>query len=416
MSADERMVIVGAGQAGLHIAEALRSLGYEGGIELLGEEFHPPYHRPPLSKSWLAGEMDATQLIMRAPDALLRKRISLRTGTKVRSIDRLHKQVCLVDGNTISYTGLALATGSSPRILSLPGVNSKSVLALRTLDDASSVAKALALCAKKRLPVVVIGGGFIGLEVAATARKYGLDVTVLEAAPRLLSRVLAPVLSDWYVALHESRGVQLVLGAQVVSIESNSDGYVRGVCLADGSSIEAGLVLSGIGVSANDQLAKEAGITCEGGILVDSCSRTNDPHIVAAGDCTARKWANGRIVRLESVQNATEQAKSAASALLGNERPFDATPWFWSDQYDKKLQMAGISLGADEWAVRGEMNANTSEAGFSVFHFSQGTLLAVDSVNAGKDHLLARKLLDSRVSPTVKQVTDLSFNLADLLR
>ncbi|PKO32119.1 MAG: pyridine nucleotide-disulfide oxidoreductase [Betaproteobacteria bacterium HGW-Betaproteobacteria-9] len=404
------IVIVGAGQAGVMTAEALRSGGFEGAITLLGDEPHGPYHRPPLSKAWMAGEMDAAQLVMRAPEMLARKGIELRTGTPVKAIDRTAKTVVLADGSALPYTGLVLATGSTPRALPLPGGDAPGVLALRSKDDASAITERLTTCIEQQRPVVVIGGGFIGLEVAATARKKGLTVTVLEAAPRLLGRVLAPVLSDWYAELHCGHGVQLVLGAQVAAIEADAQG-VTGVQLADGSVVPAGLVVVGIGVSANDQLAREAGLECERGIVVDACGRTSDPLIVAAGDCTARRLADGSLLRLESVQNATEQGKSAAAALLGQDRPFTATPWFWSDQYDKKLQMAGLSMGADGWAVRGDMAAGT----FTVYHFKGNRLIAADSVNASKDHLLVRKLLDAGASPTREQAGDVGFDLASLL-
>jgi len=411
MSQAPGIVIVGAGQAGVQTAEALRAGGFEGPITLLGDEPHGPYHRPPLSKAWLAGEMDAAQLVMRAPEMLARKNIELRTGVAVQRIDRAAKCVALADGSTLPYSGLVLATGATPRALPLPGANAPGVLPLRSRADASAIAERMGTCLEKGLPIVVIGGGFIGLEVAATARKKGASVTVLEAAPRLLGRVLAPVLSDWYAELHRGHGVQLMLGAQVAAIEADASG-VTGVKLADGTLLPAGLVVVGIGVSANDQLAREAGLECDRGIVVDGCGRTSDRSIVAAGDCTARRLADGSLLRLESVQNATEQGKSAAAALLGQDRPFTATPWFWSDQYDKKLQMAGLSMGADTWAVRGDMGSGS----FSVYHFQGPRLLAVDSVNAAKDHLQARKLLDAGVSPTPEQAGDAGFDLGSLLK
>ncbi len=411
MSQAPGIVIVGAGQAGVQTAEALRAGGFEGPITLLGDEPHGPYHRPPLSKAWLAGEMDAAQLVMRAPEMLARKNIELRTGVTVQRIDRAAKSVALADGSTLPYSGLVLATGATPRALPLPGANAPGVLPLRSRADASAIAERMGTCLEKALPIVVIGGGFIGLEVAATARKKGASVTVLEAAPRLLGRVLAPVLSDWYAELHRGHGVQLMLGAQVAAIEADASG-VTGVKLADGTVLPAGLVVVGIGVSANDQLAREAGLECDRGIVVDGCGHTSDRSIVAAGDCTARRLADGSLLRLESVQNATEQGKSAAAALLGQDRPFTATPWFWSDQYDKKLQMAGLSMGADTWAVRGDMASGS----FSVYHFQGQRLLAVDSVNAAKDHLQARKLLDAGVSPTPGQAGDAGFDLGSLLK
>ncbi|MDP2679104.1 MAG: FAD-dependent oxidoreductase [Rhodoferax sp.] len=405
------IIIIGAGQAGVQTAEALRAGGFAGSITLLGNEAYGPYHRPPLSKAWLAGEMDSAQLVMRAPEMLARKAIELRTNVSVSAIDRAAKLVTLSDGSTLPYTGLVLATGATPRSLPLPGGDAQGVFALRSRDNASAIAERMAICIEKQLPVIVIGGGFIGLEVAATARKKGLNVTVLEAAPRLLGRVLAPVLSDWYANLHRCHGAALVLDARIAAIETDAQNTVTGVRMADGSVYPAGLVVVGIGVAANDQLAQAAGLACERGIVVDACGRTSDPAIVAAGDCTARRLTDGSLLRLESVQNATEQGKSAAAALLGLERPFTATPWFWSDQYDKKLQMTGLSMGADQWAVRGDMAAGS----FSVYHFKGEQLLAVDSVNASKDHLLARKLLDAGVSPTVAQAGDLGFDLAGLL-
>ena len=404
------IVIIGAGQAGVQVSESLRAGGYAGAITLLGGEPHPPYHRPPLSKAWLAGELDAAQLTMRAPEALARKNITLRTGVKVSAIDTQSRTVSLSDGEMLAYDGLALATGATPRPLPAPGADADGVLALRSRDDAGAIIRYLHDCAEKDLPVVVIGGGFIGLEVAATARKRGLAVTVLEAAPRLLGRVLAPLLSDWYAQLHSDHGVDLVFNAQVSAVES-ADGQVAAVVTADGRRFPAGLVIVGIGVTANDSLARAAGIDCDRGIIVDACARTSVPGVVAAGDCTARRMSDGTLLRLESVQNATEQGRSAAAALLGQERPFVSTPWFWSDQYDKKLQMAGLSAGAEQWVVRGALASGS----FSVFHFRGGRLIAVDSVNAGKDHLLARKLLDASVSPTPVQAADSAFDLAGLL-
>ena len=406
----EHILIVGAGQAGVMTAESLRSGGYTGAITLLGDEAHGPYHRPPLSKAWLAGDMADAQLVMRAPDLLAKKDIALRTDCSVVAIDRTAQVLRLASGEQLPYSGLVLATGATPRTLTLPGADAPNVLPLRSRDDAGRIAAQLARCAELALPVVVIGGGFIGLEVAATARKKGLAVTVLEAAPRLLGRVLAPALSDWYAALHRGHGVDVVLDARIASIDT-AEGLAVAVHLADGRRLPCGLVVLGVGVSANDRLAREAGLACDRGIVVDACTRTADPRIVAAGDCTARQLADGTLLRLESVQNATEQAKSAAAALLGQDRPFTATPWFWSDQYDKKLQMAGLSAGADAWALRGDMAAGP----FSIYHFKAGRLLAVDSVNSAKDHLLARKLMDAGVSPTLEQAADAGFDLNSLL-
>ena len=406
------ILIVGAGQAGVQAAEALRAGGYTGPVTLLGEEEHGPYHRPPLSKAWLAGEIEADQLVMRAPEMLARKQIGLQTGVRVESIDRAARTLRLADGRTLPYDGLVLATGSSPRTLAMPGAAAPNVRALRSRDDATAIAAEVRACVAGGEPVVVIGGGFIGLEVAATARKKGAAVTVLEAAPRLLGRVLAPMLSDWFAALHRNHGVQLELGTLPEAIETDAAGRAVAVRSADGRRFPAGLVVVGIGVVPNDQLARAAGLDCDRGIVVDACARTADPAIVAAGDCTARRDDGGGLLRLESVNNATEQGKSAAAALLGQARPFAGTPWFWSDQYDRKLQMAGLSTGADSWVVRGAMG----EGPFSVWHYREGRLIAVDAVSHAKDHLLSRKLLDAGLSPTPGQVADTAFDLAARLK
>jgi 3-phenylpropionate/trans-cinnamate dioxygenase ferredoxin reductase subunit len=404
------VLIIGSGQAGVQAAEALRTGGYTAPITMLGDEPIGPYHRPPLSKAWLAGEVDAAQLVMRSAEVLARKTITLRTGVRVVSIDRGAQVVHLDSGEALPYHGLVLATGSRPRALNLPGADAPNVLPLRTRADADAISAELQACAAQGLPVVVVGGGFIGLEVAATARKKGLAVTVVEMAPRLLGRVLAPMLSDWYAELHRGHGVTVELGVGVAGIDTEG-GRATAVRGTAGQRWPAGLVLVGIGVEANDDLARAAGLECERGIVVDACARTADPAVVAAGDCTARRQGDGTLLRLESVNNATEQGKSAAAALLGQPRPFTGTPWFWSDQYDRKLQMAGLSTGSDDWVLRGSLQA----PGFSVWHFKGGRLIAVDTVNAAKEHLLARKLLDAGRLPTPAQVADTGFDLASVL-
>jgi 3-phenylpropionate/trans-cinnamate dioxygenase ferredoxin reductase subunit len=403
MSEMKRIVIVGAGQAGVAAAEALRSSGFDGELLLLSAELHGPYHRPPLSKAWLAGTMPVAQLAMRTPQMLASKGITLRTGVVVESIDRAARALALAGGERLPYDGLVLATGATPRRLpDLPGADR--ALLLRDRDDADAVAAALARLATSGQALAVIGGGFIGLEVAATARSKGVAVAVLEAQPRLLARALPPRLSDWYAALHRGQGVTVRLGVRIAALEPDA------VRLQDGERIACGTVLLGVGVTPNDGLARAAGLECEQGIVVDDHGRTADPAIVAAGDCTVRRRPDGSLLRLESVQGATEGGRSAAATLLGQDRPFTATPWFWSDQYGRKLQMAGLSAGADHSVLRGRTDAPS----FSLWHFAGDRLLAVDTVDAVKDHLLARKLLDAGRSPTPAQAADTGFDLASL--
>jgi 3-phenylpropionate/trans-cinnamate dioxygenase ferredoxin reductase subunit len=392
------VVVVGAGQAGVQVAESLRSLGFDGAITLVGAEPHGPYHRPPLSKDWLLGKVEAGQLTLRAPEALARKRIALRVDTTAVSVRPDHREVQLRGGEVVTYDGLALATGARPRRLPLPGAEAEGVAVLRSRDDASQVAEGLQRCALAGLPLVVIGGGFVGLEVAAAARSRGVPVTVLESQARLLSRALAPPLSDWYAGLHAGNGVDVVLGAvveEIVTAPEPGTGRARatGVRLGDGRTLPAGLVLLGVGAEPDDALARAAGLDCDRGIVVDSCGRTSHPDIVAAGDCTVTRRSDGSLRRLESVQNAVEQGKAAAAALLGLDRPFDLVPWFWSQQYDVKVQLAGLADRVGRWELRGDLAAES----FSLYGFTDTVdgprLLAVQSVNAPRDHLEARRLL-----------------------
>jgi 3-phenylpropionate/trans-cinnamate dioxygenase ferredoxin reductase subunit len=405
------IVIVGAGQAGLQIAESLRQEGHEGRVLLLGEEPHAPYNRPPLSKKWLAEQAPVSGLAIRGPEALERRRIELRTGVRVTAVDADRQQLRLADGETIDWDGLAFATGARLRPLPVPGAELGGVLGLRTIEDAMAIGAAIERCVANGQPLVVIGGGFIGLEVAATARKRGAAVVVLEGLPRLMSRVVAPIVSEAFARVHAAHGVRIVLGANVSGL-SGEGGAVRSVRSAAGTEWPAGAVVVGIGVLPCDELAAAAGIACERGIVVDECARTSHPRVVAAGDCCARRLADGSLLRLESVQNAVEQGKAAAAALLGREKPFRASPWFWSDQYDIKLQMVGLSAGYDAVVCRGDLE----RPAFSAYYFRAGRLIAVDSLSRISDHNAAKKLLDAGISPTPEQVADESFDLAGLLK
>lgn len=402
---DLPIVIIGAGQAGLQTAEALRAEGWQGDLILLGEEPHAPYHRPPLSKAYLMGESSAEQLTMRAPEALSRKAIEIRIGCRVNRIDCVERVVHLDQGDRLAYYRLVLATGARAR--QLPGADWQGVFQLRTLEDCTRIGEAMATAHH----IAVIGGGFIGLEFAAVARKKGKSVTVIEAANRLMARAVSAEVSEIYARLHTERGVVLRLGSGVAGFTS-TNGRVSGITLSDGHNVSTDLVLMGIGILPNQELAEAAGISCASGIIIDSCGRTSDPFVFACGDCTATRLENGDFRRLESVQNAIEQAKSCAASIMNRERPFTAAPWFWSDQYDVKLQMVGTSQGHDHSVIRGDTNAYKC----SIFYFAGERLIGIDSLNRPQDHMAGRRLLDEGVGLTPQQAADESFLLNQLFK
>lgn len=402
---DLPIVIIGTGQAGLQTAEALRAEGWQGDLILLGEEPHAPYHRPPLSKAYLMGESSAEQLTMRGPEALSRKAIEIRIGCRVNRIDCVERVVHLDQGDRLAYHRLVLATGARAR--QLPGADWQGVFQLRTLEDCTRIGEAMATAHH----IAVIGGGFIGLEFAAVARKKGKSVTVIEAANRLMARAVSAEVSEIYARLHTERGVVLRLGSGVAGFTS-TNGRVSGITLSDGHNVSADLVLMGIGILPNQELAEAAGISCASGIIIDSCGRTSDPFVFACGDCTATRLENGDFRRLESVQNAIEQAKSCAASIMNRERPFTAAPWFWSDQYDVKLQMVGTSQGHDHSVIRGDTNAYKC----SIFYFAGERLIGIDSLNRPQDHMAGRRLLDEGVGLTPQQAADESFLLNQLFK
>ncbi len=400
------IIIVGASQAGVQIAESLRQDGYDGPVTLVGDEPHPPYQRPPLSKALLTGETTEDRLVLRGPELLAKKDVVLLTRTRVIAIDRVGRRVQLADGRDLAYRGLALATGGRPRVLPIPGADLDGVVTLRTIEDSRRIGAGIA----QARSVAVVGGGFIGLEIAAAARKAGKPVVVFEALDRLLARSSAPFVSEFFLDVHRAHGVDVRLATAVAAIEGK--GRAEAVVTADGRAHPADLVVVGVGLVPNAELAQASGLACDRGVIVDDCSRTEDPAVVAAGDCTARRLADGTLLRLESVQNAIEQGKSAAAALIGKARPFTAAPWFWSDQYDVRLQMAGLTAGHDKIVVRGDRAAQR----FSVCYFRGESLIALDSVNRSPDHGAARRLLDRGLSPTHAQAADESFALMSLLK
>lgn len=401
------IIIVGAGQAGLQAAESLRGEGFAGPLLLVGDEPHLPYQRPPLSKALLLGQTTEDRLSLRGAEALAKQGIEVLTGARIAALDTGARRLTTSAGRTLAYSGLVLATGARARMPPIPGIDLDGVLSLRTIEDVRRLQAALESAGN----VVIIGGGFVGLEVAASARKLGKSVSVLEALDRPMARAVTPLVAQAFVDLHRAQGTRIELGVAVAAI-AGEGGRVRHVTTGDGRTWPADVVVVGVGMVPNDDLARAAGIACDRGIIVDDCSRTSASGVVAAGDCTARRLPDGSLSRLESVQNAVEQGKAAAAALLGKERPFTASPWFWSDQYHAKLQMAGLSAGAEQTAVRGSI----PDMSFAAFYFKAGMLIGCDTVNRPQDHMVTRRLLDRRISPTFAQAQDPGFALNSLLK
>jgi 3-phenylpropionate/trans-cinnamate dioxygenase ferredoxin reductase subunit len=402
------IAIIGAGQAGLQLAASLRELRYEGRVVLIGDDPHPPYQRPPLSKGYLVGEVGAAEVSLRPSAFYATHQIELVTGKRAARIDRAQRGVRLEDDSTIAYDHLVLATGARNRPLPVPGTDLRNVFYLRTLDEAAALRTQVGTAKR----AVVVGAGFIGLEFAASAAKQGLGVTVLDVGDRPMARAVSKAVSDACTREHEATGVQLLFNTPVKRL-LGEQGRVTGVETIGGHALPADLVVIGIGVTPNTELAATCDLAIEDGIVVDELLRTSDLHISAIGDVAAHAngHSRGRRVRLESVQNAVDQARCVAGRIIGRPTPYEALPWFWSNQGKLHLQMTGLWGDDCQAALRGDPNS----ASFSVYHFRGDQLVCVESLNRPADQLLARRLLANRTSVTPEQVADTGFELKTLV-
>lgn len=379
------IVVIGAGQAGLQTIMSLRQTGYEGDITLVGDEAFLPYQRPPLSKAYLSGNMERERLFLKPDEFFTENNVTLKLNTSVESLDAAAKSVTLSNGETLSFEYAVIATGSRPRLLNVPGRELTNIFDLRGMADIDAMQPHFVEGKK----LVVVGGGYIGLEAAAVAAGMGLSVHVLEAAPRLLARVAEPEISDFYTRIHQAHGVTLVTESQMTGFVG--DGAVSGVEMADGSIIDADIVITGIGILPNVEIAETAGLAVENGIVVNEVGQTSDAHIFAAGDCTSHpNDLLGRTMRLESVPNAIEQGKAVASAICGTPKPYHQVPWFWSDQYDVKLQIAGVPTQIDSKVLRGDDSSNS----FAWFYFTGDKLTGVTAINRPAEFMAGRMLIE----------------------
>ena len=392
----ESVVIVGAGEAGGQTAISLRQGGYEGLITIVGDEPYIPYERPALSKQFLARELEQERLYLRAAEFYAKRNISIKLNERVTAIAP-GNCVTLSDGSSIAAQSIVLATGGRVRSMTADGVDLKNIHYLRTIDDVLSFRDAL----EPGINLAVVGGGYIGLEVAAVASRLGCKVTVLEMGGRVLNRVVAPVVSEFYTRVHREEGVNIRTGVTVSGFEGERQ--VEHVLCSDGSKLTADVVIIGIGIIPNIELAESAGLEINNGIVVDAFTRTSTDKVYAVGDCTNHpNDLLGRRLRLESVQNAVSQGKAAANTILGKESPYAEVPWFWSDQYDIKLQMTGISDPDDQVVVRGDSDTRS----FSVCYLRDGILVAVHALNRPKDFLQAKKAVAAKATPNISRLAD----------
>jgi 3-phenylpropionate/trans-cinnamate dioxygenase ferredoxin reductase subunit len=391
----EHIIIVGAGQAGVQAVQSLRAEGFQGRLTMVGDEAYPPYQRPPLSKAYLLGTFARERLFLKGDDFYREAGCELLLNIRATTIDRGAKTVTLSDGRTLVYDKLLLATGTRVRKLKCPGVDLPGIHYLRGIADVDGLQDTF----KQGARIAIVGGGYIGLEVAAVGAKRGLSVTVFESAGRLMPRTVSEPVSDFFAAEHQKAGVKLELDTLVAGFEGQ--GKIEAL-RAGGFSHPADLVLVGIGVVPNDELAAAAGLACSDGIVVDQNAMTSDPAIFAAGDCTRHHGRDGVEIRLECVQNAIDQAKHAALAMMGKPRTYSEVPWFWSDQYDLKLQIAGLARPDDVIVVRGEPPSRK----FAVFHLRDGAVAAVEAVNAAPEYLIGRKLIAANATVPAEKLAD----------
>lgn len=399
-------ILVGASHAAAQLIPGLRQEGWEGEILVISDDPRLPYHRPPLSKAYLSGEKSADTLSIRPEMFYEKQKVQFRTG-RVQQIDRKNKTVNLADGDALPYDKLVLCTGARVRKVELPGSELAGVNYLRDLQDAQAIKEGVV----EGGHAVIVGGGYIGLETAASLTKLGMQVTVLEMAERILQRVTAPEVSQFYHRVHTGHGVKVLTSTSAQAF--SGDGRVEKVICSDGTELDADLVVIGVGVIPNTELAEQAGLDIDNGIAVDSFCRTQDPDIFAAGDCTSQvSKVYGRRLRLESVPNATEQAKTAAASVCGQEKNCTTLPWFWSDQYDLKLQIAGLSQGYDQVVIRGDIENGES---FVAFYLQNGKLLAADCVNRPKEFMLSKRIIANALAVDPERLADESIEVNDIV-
>ncbi len=405
-SPDAHVVIVGAGHAGGTLAALLRQYGHPGKITLVGTEPIPPYQRPPLSKAWLKGEADADSLALKPLEFYGDNGIDFRPSVTATAINRGDRTVALSDGSSVAYDALVLATGARAIKLPLEGADLKGLLELRTAADAEALKAALG----PGKTIAIVGGGYIGLEAAASSRALGADAVVIEREPRLLARVACETLSTFFQDYHEKHGVRFELGATVNGFEGR-DGHVTGVKLADGRTIACDYALIGVGAHPNDELAREAGLDVARGVVVDLEARTSDPAIFAIGDVAHRPMPiYDRMFRMESVPNALEQAKQAACAITGRPAPAGEVPWQWSDQYDLKLQIAGYAFDVDQILLRGD----PASGKFAIFHLAGDKVQSVEAINSPPEFMMGRMLIGNRKSVNIDKLADPTVSMKEV--